>query len=393
MAGKAQEMDPFDLPICVDIIPSVVGMASEQIKLTDRPGSRLQIGQAFFGTTFREEKVDMFRSYFEYYNEELVLLRTGISEKTWQSKGLATKTYEDIFYVVNVLRDNGDSRRPQLRSLLRSRFRSSDDLGLDRSINLAIRLWLMINTQEPEFGGIRHGATCVQWDDETTLRAFFQRLFPKTRWQITSRSSRLGPHFTAAFMERVCGLKIEWTTSLQDHLWLDRPRKALKIFPFKCHLQAMIDSHQNSSNKKKYVHHGFICMCQVLINLISLLIPFEVLNETRLSLDLLFPFWDNRTVALLEKERQMFHDYGPFEVTRTLTLLDFDHWRDRLLELHEEVFQSPPASWAQLWRDRRNPQQFWTFWVALMILLLTVLSTVATTVQAWASMKALQHLS
>jgi hypothetical protein len=119
------------------------------------------------------------------------------------------------------------------------------------------------------------------------------------------------------------------------------------------------------------------------------LIPIEVLNEIKLSLDLLFPFWDNRTVAFLKKEQQTFQEYGPFEVTKTLTLLDFDYCRDRLLELHEEIFQSPPVSWAQLWRDRRNPQQFWTFWVALMILLLTVLSTVATIVQAWAAVKAL----
>jgi len=342
-----------------------------------------------FGTTFREDQVDALQIYFDYYIEELELLWMGISEETWQTKGLAAKTYEDIFYIVKILRDNGHSLRPELRPLLRSRFPLSDDLSLDRSINLAIRLWLMINTQEPQFGGLRHEATCVQWDDERTLRTFFQNLFPHSRWQITAQSSRLGPHFTAAFMQRVCGLKIKWTTSLYDHLRLDRRHKVLKIFPYKSHLQALIESHQDVGDKKKCVHKCFPFLCEVLINLIRLLIPFEVLNETRLSLDLLFPFWDSRTVALLEKEKQTFHEYGPFEVTKTFTLLDFDHWRDRLLELHEEVFQSPPVSWAQLWRDRRNPQQFWTFWVALMILLLTVLSTAATIIQAWASVKAL----
>lgn len=123
------------------------------------------------------------------------------------------------------------------------------------------------------------------------------------------------------------------------------------------------------------------------------LLPLKVLQETVLSLDLLFPFWDSGTVALLTKEKQNFHEYGPFEVTGTLTLLDFHHWRDRLLELHEEIFQSPPVSWAQLWRDRRNPQQFWTFWVAMMILVLTVFSTAATIIQAWASLKALNYVS
>ena len=129
---------------------------------------------------------------------------------------------------------------------------------------------------------------------------------------------------------------------------------------------------------------------QVLTNLTRPLIPLAVLKETKASLDLLFPFWDSRTVAFLEQEKQNFHDHGPFEVTKTLTLLDFYHWRDRILELHEDIFQSLPASWAQLWRDRRNPQQFWTFWIALIILALTVLSTIATIIQSWASIKALK---
>ncbi|KAL8715347.1 MAG: hypothetical protein Q9225_006386 [Loekoesia sp. 1 TL-2023] len=350
-------------------------MAIAQIKLTNRPGSRLQICQAFFGPDFREDEVDALQQYFIYYSEELDLLRKGISEESWQIKGLAAETYEDIFYLVNVLRKNGDSRRSELRQRLSLRFPSADDQGLNRSIDLAIRLWLMINTQEPEFGGLRHEAISVQWDDESTLLAFLHSLFPRSRWQITAQSSRLEPHFTAAFMRDVCGLSIEWTTSLHDHLRLDRLRKALKVFPYKCHLQALIDSHKNSSENKQP------------------LVPLQVLEETKLSLALLFPFWDSRTVAFLVKEKQDFHEHGPFEATRALTLLDFDHWRDRLLELHEEVFQPPPVSWAQLWRDRRSPQQFWTFWIAIMILALTVVSTAATIVQAWASLKALDELS
>src|SRR5271170_5920640 len=97
--------------------------------------------------------------------------------------------------------------------------------------------------------------------------------------------------------------------------------------------------------------------------------------ETILSLDLLFPAWDRRTNDLLDDLGQSFQQTGPFdpfEVSRTLNLIDFDHWRDRLLEVYEEVFQSPPVSWAQLFRDRRNPQQFWTFWIALVILALTI---------------------
>jgi hypothetical protein len=235
-------------------------MASVQIKLTDRPGSQLEIGNTFFGPSFEAGKAKGLQSYFKYYTDELHLLRAGFSEETWQTKDLAVKIYEDIFYIVDILQSNGDAQRPAIRDLLRPKFSSSDDMGLNRSINLAVRLWLMINMQDPEFEGTRHEATCVQWDDETTLRTFFQNLFHEPRWEITARSSRLGPHFTAAFMTDVCGLKIEWTTSLPDHLRLDRRRNekpALKIFPYKCYLQAMIEGHQKSIDKTRYVHRGF----------------------------------------------------------------------------------------------------------------------------------------
>lgn len=118
-------------------------------------------------------------------------------------------------------------------------------------------------------------------------------------------------------------------------------------------------------------------------------IPSTLLQETLLSLNLLFPFWDGETISLLKREKQSFHENGPYlRQTSSLTLADFDHWRDRLLELRE-ILDAPPVSWAQLWRDRRNPQQFWTFWIALFILLLTILSFVASVIQAWASVKAL----
>ena len=225
-------------------------MTSAHIKLAERPGSRGQIAHALFGLHLREEQLDDMHKYFIYYSKELQLLHQGISEDSWQSKGLPVTTYEDIFHVVDVLRNNGNSRRPELRQRLWPRFRSPDVSGLNRSINLAIRLWLMVNTQEPEFAGLRHEATDVQWDDESTLVDFLRSLFPNSRWPLTARSNRLGPYFTVAFMQDVCGLSIEWTTSLHDHLRLDKLRKALKVFPYKCHVQALIDSHRFGNAKQ-----------------------------------------------------------------------------------------------------------------------------------------------
>lgn len=120
---------------------------------------------------------------------------------------------------------------------------------------------------------------------------------------------------------------------------------------------------------------------QLLTDLTSPIIPRKAIKETIESLNLLFPMNDPDTIALLRRRGQKFHIDEPFGSRRTLSVLEFDVWRERLLEVYEEVFLSPPASWAQLRKDKRNPQQFWTFWIALVILVLTIVSTIAGVVQ------------
>ena len=105
---------------------------------------------------------------------------------------------------------------------------------------------------------------------------------------------------------------------------------------------------------------------------------------------MLFPDWDRDTDKLLKKHGQDFHHQPPFDCPRTLNLKEFEYWGERLLELYEEVYLSPPVSLQQLWSDRRSPQQWSTFWTAQLILALTIVSCVASFVQAWASVKALQ---
>lgn len=84
-----------------------------------------------------------------------------------------------------------------------------------------------------------------------------------------------------------------------------------KISPYKCHWEVLMDVHQNRSNWKEYVWtRAFPVATGVCFRLLG---PFEVLNETPLSLDLLFPLWDNWIVALLEREKQTFQEIGPLK--------------------------------------------------------------------------------
>ena len=91
-----------------------------------------------------------------------------------------------------------------------------------------------------------------------------------------------------------------------------------------------------------------------------------------MSLNLLFPHWDPKTDSFMLQHDHTFHLGGPFEEPAPLSLANFDHWRDRLLELHL-VFVSPPVGLSQMWADRRNPLQWYTFWLAVIILVLTII--------------------
>jgi hypothetical protein len=128
-----------------------------------------------------------------------------------------------------------------------------------------------------------------------------------------------------------------------------------------------------------------------MLNLCRNPIPPSVLKETAETLDLLFPIWDRRTEKFLLKEGKGLHEYGSFPLKRKLNLMDYNVWRDRLLEVYEEIYKAPPVTWSQLWRDRRNPHLFYTFWLAFAILVLTLGQFVTGVIQTWASLQGLRR--
>jgi hypothetical protein len=122
-------------------------------------------------------------------------------------------------------------------------------------------------------------------------------------------------------------------------------------------------------------------------------IPLAVIDETLLTLQLLFPGWDAETLKLLHKTshcRVLMHENIQ---TRRLFLSDFHFWRDRLSEICFE-YDSPPSGWKQIWVDRRNSLQWYTFWLAVVILLLTfvfgIFQSVTSCLQTYFAYKSLQ---
>lgn len=184
------------------------------------------------------------RAYAKYCAEELSLLRKGVAQETWQSQAMTVKTYTDLNAVMRLIQQSPHLSRPEIRCELSNTFATATVAGLNSSINLALRLWLMINFQDIRYQTLRHQATCIEWNESSTLHARVAELFPKARWDVSAATSRLGPHFTAVFLTQVCGLKIVWTTSICDHLRLDRYSGTLRIIPYASHLSHLLTSDQ-----------------------------------------------------------------------------------------------------------------------------------------------------
>lgn len=124
------------------------------------------------------------------------------------------------------------------------------------------------------------------------------------------------------------------------------------------------------------------------------MLPQKLVRETIASLNMLFPQWNPATQALLREHGQTFDSVPPFDGPRRLTLQEFSYWRDHLIDLHD-VYKAEPDSWFQLVFDRRNPQQWWPFWIAMVVFVLSLASFATSVAQVIIAQKALdlQRLS
>ena len=208
--------------------------ASLSLLIPPQGETRLSILRAFFGQNDGTDE-HVFQNFLENYSRELRQLTIGVDPVLRPIKCLATKTHDDIFYVCSVLSAKRSMPRHKVRECLKSRFPGplNDNLSIDRSIDLSVRLWLMLNVRDEELSVVTPQTPTLHWIDDISLEQFISAQFPPSVTELTMRESRLDPSFTVANLVRICGLQIQWTTSLEDHLRLDRRRNILSVFSFK----------------------------------------------------------------------------------------------------------------------------------------------------------------
>ena len=217
-----------------------------QIATWDHYGNmKARILSAFLHLDEISVDVERFKAFENYYALTWLAIRQGQPAEA-DYMGLFTDEHIRIIVEVisNWVQDGTACHRKTLRTLLwkKDQFQCDpeeriDEDTLNRLIDFALRLWLVLNIRDEDFAP---GADSIQWNDNISLQDFVARQFPKPRLMDAVDKNLFVPdNFTVVKLCDFSGIKVDWTYSLDDHLDLDRDHRVLKVFPLKHYLQAL----------------------------------------------------------------------------------------------------------------------------------------------------------
>lgn len=208
-------------------------------------------------------------AYFQYFTKEC---------EAWRLSGspVAIQTYRDLLDLVEHLKHHRQNERasPSIRNFfppspppgrqvqlpslplspnqmllpLSTRFSECETDGVKNAIDLAISLWLMLNTASL---GLRNfpGRSYLVWRETESLSDFIERSLPMT--QPTTVSSRWPQSLNLYNLERIGGFEIVWTDHLADHLFFDEDLATIKMY----HHAYVLQSHQTGDLAKYVFRH------------------------------------------------------------------------------------------------------------------------------------------
>ena len=253
------------------------------------------------------------------------------------------------------------------------------------SIDLAARIWLTLsigtlpNSQSP--------GTSVAWNDgrlSSTVHSLWS--LPQL-----SDSIKLPKSFNAANIEKIVGIKIEWTSNLVDHLRLEDDDTKVLIY----HQMSFLELHQQDSRLVLILVQSSFPDCTD-----RSIFPDGLIEETICTLGLLIPSTDKSSRTWFQKKQKELGldakagTYGPLNAAKR-QIEHFKYWRDRLTVLKQTFDESEPRTISLWWYDDRKKVQWYTFWIAALVLLLTILfgltQSVAGVIQAWAAVRSLSE--
>ncbi|GAP83386.2 hypothetical protein SAMD00023353_0202620 [Rosellinia necatrix] len=209
----------------------------------------------------------------------------------------------------------------------------------------------MVGVGSPPLGTDGPGAP-RRWD-AGSLRAFAERHFaPDGTTRLHPDRPQIGGMLTALNLRKIGGVRVRWTRDLADHLRLVDDDGAVFLFDCVAFLRF-----------QRTVQHQMF--------------PPGFVDETLRTLSLLLPQNDGGTRAWLRSQIAE-HGLDPLLAecgslkTHERRFENFGCWNDRLVILKQALDESRPRTLSQWWFDRRNGVQWYTFWVAILVFLVTI---------------------
>ncbi|PVH67386.1 hypothetical protein DL98DRAFT_355433, partial [Cadophora sp. DSE1049] len=219
---------------------------------------------------------------------------------------------------------------------------------VENVITLAARLWSAsyIDGSKPPF---TTGQT-IEWTCSSLPDRLAQHFQPSS-----TEKGKLPSFFIAKKLDRIAAIKIHLTGNLLDHLKMTEDDTAVYIFHQVSFLG--LHAHQNCTG-----------------------LPKDLVEETIRTLALLLPGSSGRPNKWYQKRRKGHEeelDPGAgtcgFLNASNRRLENFKYWGLRLAILKQAFDDSEPKNFWHWWRDDRKKVQWYTFWIAVLVLGLTVI--------------------
>lgn len=316
--------------------------------------------------------------YFQYFREECEAWRLSDSPVTIQ-------TYQDFLDLVEHLRRTRHEKRSapavldffppiqaadeektptpsltdestaeQLKLSLRYRFPHCDPVSATNSIFLTVRLWLMLNVGSSAILTLCPGRSSPEWTEDQSLDNLIDSCFPASEWG--PRLSQWPFSLHAYNLERVGGFELIWTDHLADHLYLNEDLGTISVYH---HVQVLRGLLQAKSPDQA--------------------LPDRLLTETLQTLALIIPRANRECKTWFEKVHTKYAEIiddgaGDVEMRHWARSPEkFKFWGQRLITIKMAYDASEPKNLGQWWRDRRRRVEWYTFWVAVLVVFLTIL--------------------
>ncbi|KAI3335415.1 hypothetical protein F4824DRAFT_489607 [Ustulina deusta] len=261
----------------------------------------------------------------------------------------AITKFDDLFFIVSILQKHHSLEFGQIVTAIQNR---RPDLPItspkfSHSIELVVRLWLMMNIRNRMPSDLYQLQTSIPWHDNSSLSSVLTTHI--TRHQC-DQGGKFSEYFNFYDMKRIGGIRVEWTNNLTLHLTM----KGSLIYVF--HGVSILKRMRESTSTSSFLNPDFI-------------------EETLATVDLLIPFtkascngWLADEIKRLGLDQNIIHRAPP-----AMNKSRYPYWQDKLLAIEETFEKSKPRSFLQWWHDTRDMQQWWGFWLLVTGIFLTVM--------------------